>query len=236
MNYIIWKDKDSREINGLLISELPPITKPNMRVNETVVDGVDGSIIEELGYESYDRTIIIALKVGADIDEIISYFTGSGDIYFSNEPDKYYKARIIKNIDYERLLRYRVAKVTFRVQPFKYRNEDYCLWSGSDEKKMIVTNNGNYTSKPFLYIIGSGTVALSVNGDAVCRYTFPDGEDTVMLDCENQEAIKGYSAGATLYRNRNMIGEFPIFQAGENVITWGGSVSTIIVMNYSRWL
>ena len=45
MNYIIFNDKDSRDVKGLLISELPPIRKPNMRVKETVIDGVDGSII-----------------------------------------------------------------------------------------------------------------------------------------------------------------------------------------------
>ena len=120
MNYIIFNDKDSRDIKGLLISELPPIRKPNMRAKETVIDGVDGSIIEELGYESYDKTVIIGLKIGADVDKITEFFTGNGKVVFSNEPDKYYIATVIKNIDYERLLRYRVAKVTFRVQPFKY--------------------------------------------------------------------------------------------------------------------
>ena len=39
-----------------------------MRVQETVINGADGSIIEELGYESYDKTIAIGLRVGADVD------------------------------------------------------------------------------------------------------------------------------------------------------------------------
>ena len=109
MNYIIWNEKDSRDIKGLLICELPPITKPNMRVKETAIDGVDGSFIEELGYESYDKSITVGLKIGADVDEILEYFTGNSEIVFSNEPNKYYIARIIKGIDYTRLLRYRTA-------------------------------------------------------------------------------------------------------------------------------
>ena len=120
MNYLIWKDINSKDIKGLLISELPPITKPNMRVQETQIDGVDGSIIEELGYETYDKQIIIGLTRDFDIDEVIKYFSGEGNVVFSNEPDKYYKARIISQIDYTRLLRFRTATVTFRVQPFKY--------------------------------------------------------------------------------------------------------------------
>ena len=63
MNSINWKGIDSESIEGLLICELPPISKPKMRIKETVIDGVDGSFIEELGYESYDKTMKIGLTV-----------------------------------------------------------------------------------------------------------------------------------------------------------------------------
>lgn len=121
MNYLIWKNIDSRTLKGLIISELPPITKPPMRVQETTIDGVDGSIIEDLGYEAYDKQILIGLSRNFDIDEIIKYFSGEGNIVFSNEPDKYYKAKIIEQIDYERLVRFRTATIKFKVQPFKYK-------------------------------------------------------------------------------------------------------------------
>ena len=231
MNYVIWNNKDSRDIKGLLISELPPITKPNMRVKETVIDGVDGSIIEELGYESYDKVIAIGLKIGADLDKIIEFFTGNGEIVFSNEPDKYYIARIIKNIDYERLLRYRVAKVTFRVQPFKYNRVEVPREATIDRASMIVENIGNHTSKPLITITGSGTVELTVNGNAICRYTFPNGENTVLLDSEKQDAYWDNTL-----KNRNMYGEFPIFEKGNNTIAWSGSVESIRIKKYSRWV
>ena len=51
MNSIIWKGVSSTTIKGLIISELPPISKPKMRIKETEIDGRDGSIVEELGYE-----------------------------------------------------------------------------------------------------------------------------------------------------------------------------------------
>ena len=120
MGYIIWKGVRSTEIKGLLICQLPPITKPKMRVSETVIDGRDGSFIEELGYEPYDKTVSIGLRGDFDIDEVIKYFTGEGEIVFSNEPDKVYRARIHAQIDYNRLLRFRQANVVFRVQPYKY--------------------------------------------------------------------------------------------------------------------
>ena len=231
MNYIIWNNKDSRDVDGLLICELPPISKPNIRAKETVVDGVDGSTVEELGYESYDKTMTIGLRVGANIDNIIEFFTGNGEVTFSNEPNKYYRARIIKNIDFARLLRYRVANVTFRVQPFKYDRIEIDKVANAEQQSMVVENLGNLTSKPIITITGSGTVELSVNGAVVCRYTFPEGEDTVILDCERQDAYLG-----SVLKNRNMWGDFPIFEKGNNTLAWSGTVESIRIKRYSRWL
>lgn len=125
MNGIIWKGVSSTTIQGLLISELPPITKPEMRIRETEIEGRDGSIIEELGYSSYVKTVKIGLHGNFDINKVIKYFTGEGDIVFSNEPDKIYKAKICGKIDYTRLLRYRQASIPFLVQPFKYKLNEY---------------------------------------------------------------------------------------------------------------
>lgn len=231
MNYIIWNNKDSRDIKGLLISELPPITKPNMRVKETVIDGVDGSIIEELGYESYDKTVAIGLKIGADLDKVLEFFTGNGEVVFSNEPERYYIARIIKNIDYTRLLRFRVATVTFRVQPFKYNRVEVARQATTDRASMIVENIGNYFSKPLIAITGSGTVVLSVNGNKICTYTFPSGENMVLLDSEKQDAYLNNTL-----KNRNMVGEFPVFAKGNNTVSWSGTVTSVQITKYSRWL
>lgn len=235
MNYIIWNNQDSRDIKGLLISELPPITKPNMRVKETVIDGVDGSIIEELGYESYDKTIAIGLKIGADLDKVMEFFTGNGEVVFSNEPERYYIARIIKGIDYARLLRYRVATVTFRVQPFKYNRVEVARQATSERTSMIVENIGNHTAKPIITIKGTGTIILTTNNEQVCGYVFPEGENTVTLDSEKQDA---YYDGQL--KNRNMAGDFPIFNKGNNTLDWlglgDGTVESITVRKYSRWL
>ena len=230
MNYIIWNNKDSRDIKGLLISELPPIRRPNMRVKETVIDGVDGSLIEELGYESYDKTVMIGLKIGADVDKVAEFFSGSGEVVFSNEPDKYYKARIINGIDFERLLRYKVAKVTFRVQPFKYNRVEVAREATSERTSMIIENLGNYTAKPIITITGTGTIELSVNGNMVCNYTF-DRAEAVVIDSETQDA---YWEGRL--KNRSMTGNFPIFEKGNNVLSWSGAVASIKITKYSRWL
>lgn len=452
MNYLIWNGKDSRYIKGLVICEFPPISKPQMRVTETVIDGVDGSIIEELGYESYDKAVSIGLTQKADIDEISQYFSGTGEVVFSNEPNKYYKASIIGKVDYERLVRFKTATVTFRVQPFKYEYEEesttlkqsatgsdieitdakqisisingettqdftpsfdmptpldsvgqlgdegiivvdiatekevksisveigeplrslpdgtsdivyiennfcrierriqsitlsgkenwgitnvdatsalfyldldilpksasscssthfvktanypvnspigiqiatnqrlfvrapfttldrfkewlseewvevlyeleypqvteivdktgvYTIPEGSvtitnEEEatmkvsyivdKLIAHNKGNCKSKPIITIKGTGYIELTLNGNKVLGYTFPDGEDTVIIDSQKQDAYLG-----AVLKNRNMTGKFPVFEIGENIVDWDGDVEDIEISSKSRWL
>ena len=60
MDNFIFKGISSESFN-IIINSLPPISKPAIRVQETVIDGVDGSIIEELGYESYEKKIKITI-------------------------------------------------------------------------------------------------------------------------------------------------------------------------------
>ena len=104
MSKIIWKGIDSDSIKGLLICELPPITKPKMRTSITKIDGRDGDIIDELGYESYVKNIRIGLTRNYDLDMIMKYFTGKGDLVLSNESDKVYKCNIVDKVDYEKII------------------------------------------------------------------------------------------------------------------------------------
>ncbi len=119
-NYIIWKGQDSRGLNGLIISELPPITRPSIKTQVTEIEGKDGDIIDYVGYSAYDKCVKIGLYGDYKIDEISKFFSGSGKVTFSNEPEKYYIAEIIDQIDFERFVKFRIANIKFHTQPFKY--------------------------------------------------------------------------------------------------------------------
>lgn len=119
MNYLVLNGIKSNTVKGLLIQSLPPISKPLLRTEVIEIDGRDGDITNDLGYSAYDREVTIGLHGDFNIDNVINYFNGSGEVIFSNEPEKKYRYKIIEQIDYERLIRYRTATVTFHVQPFK---------------------------------------------------------------------------------------------------------------------
>lgn len=133
-DYIILNGINSKTINGLLISTLPPITKPLIRTSIEEIDGRDGDIVTTLGYSAYNKEFQIGLYGNYDIDEIIEYFNSEGTVVFSNEPDKYYNYQIINQIDFEKLIRFKTATVTMHIQPFKYSLTD-------NEKSFIIDNN-----------------------------------------------------------------------------------------------
>lgn len=232
MGYFVFKNIDSRDIKGLIVSELPPITKPKMRVRVDTIDGRDGSETVNLGFEAYTKTVKIGLTRDFDIDNIIAWLHGEGNIQFSNEPDKYYRVKVHDQIDFERLLRFRTAEVKFYTQPFKY--------SATERTKTIavtglataeIRNAGNYFSKPIVTLTGTGTINVFVNGAQKCVLKDLGTNESITLDADKQEAYTG-----EVLKNRKMDGEFITLEVGKNVITWTGNLTKIEITNYSRWL
>jgi phage-related protein len=110
-----------------------------MRANIETIDGKDGDEITKLGFSAYDKEIEIGLANNYDVDQVISYFNSEGQAVFSNEIDKYYNYTILEQIDFEKLLRFKKAKVKFHVQPFKYSNIEKAI--NFDNSEQVLTDN-----------------------------------------------------------------------------------------------
>lgn len=232
MNYLVLNGKNSRYIQGLIISELPPVSKPLMRTQVEEIDGRDGDIVTELGFKAYDRVVKIGLSWNYDIDDVTDYFNSEGIVVFSNEPYLFYKYKIVSKIDYERLIRFRTANVTFHVQPFKYSTLETPLTFEPDGTSIEVINTGNYYSKPKLDIYGTGNIVLAVNGSNILTIAL-GSEGNITIDTEKLEAYKG-----TVLKNRLVSGNYDKFflEKGKNEISWTGNVTKIVIERYSRWI
>lgn len=185
--YVIINGVNSNTITGLIISKLPPVSKPQMRVLTEQIDGRDGDINTPLGFSAYDKPLEIGLTAEADVNEVIAYFNQAGEIIFSNEPDKYYNFAIYDAIDFEKLIRFKTATINLHTQPYKYSNTQgaIALNSGSN----TVVNSGNTVSKPDLILEGSGVVNLSINNRQVIEADLTD-VNKILIDSDTMNAYE----------------------------------------------
>lgn len=233
MNFITLNGIRSDSVKGLLISELPPVVKPQQRTEIEEIDGRDGDIVTKLGYSAYDRTMLIGLHGDFDIDDVIRFFDSEGDAIFSNEPDKLYKYQILDDIEFERLIRFRKAKVTFHVQPFKYSAvERIKTINAESEDSFRVLNSGNTVARPRITITGTGTINLSLNNHQMFVINLGN-EGYITIDTEEMNAYKG-----SVLKNRLVTGNYDNFALtlGMNVISWTGDVDAVSIEKYSRWI
>ena len=235
--YIVLNGISSQTIKGLLITDLPPISKPPIRVNQEEIDGRDGDIITPLGYSAYDKTLSIGLTYEYDIDDIIEFFNSEGKVVFSNEPDKYYKYAIYEQIDFEKLVRFKKADVVFHIQPFKYSDDENekTFTLGGDNKEFDIRNNGNIYSKPTLEITGAGNIEMFLNGSSILTIDLPTLTQTIIIDTVEMNA---YNENKTVFLNRLVEGDYDNIRlkVGKNTISFIGGVNKVVVNNYSRWI
>lgn len=236
--YIIINGVSSKNIDGLLIQSLPPITKPKIRTSIEEIDGKDGDVVTTLGYAAYDKPLTIGLAGDYNVDDVIKYFNSSGKITFSNELDKYYNFAIYDTIDFNKLIRFKTANINIHVQPFKYSvDEPPITWTntnGTTIANINVRNTGNIYSKPTLTITGKGTVNIYLDNTQILELALSAAGETIIID------VAGMNATDTdgNYLNRQVTGDYDnlILKAGYNSLRVTGTLTSVTVDKYSRWI
>ena len=237
--YVVIKGISSKTVNGLLIQSLPPISKPKLRTSIEEIDGRDGDIVTTLGYSAYDKEFTIGLHGEYNVDDVIEYFNTEGTIVFSNEPDNYYNFALYEAIDFNKLIRFKTAKVKIHVQPFKYSEDETTITNtyseGTTNATIRVRNDGNVYSKPMLTITGKGAITVYLGGTQILAMNLDDiTEETIIISSSEMNAYN--ESGA--YMNRRVTGDYDnlVFKAGVNSLTIEGTITRVLIDNYSRWI
>ena len=231
--WVLINDMPSYGVDGLIITSLPPITKPKMRYSSEEIDGRDGDIITTLGYQAYDKTLSIGLHGDFDIDKVVEFFSASGTITFSSEPDKVYRFQQLDSIDFDKLVRYRTADVKLHVQPYKTgRLQRPKVFTNADAQA-VVTNAGNVVAAPKLTIKASGNIGLYLDGSQILSVT-NSGDYALIIDVANLEA----ATPEGVLMNRVITGDYArlALNPGKHTIKWSGSVKSLTIEDYSRWI
>ena len=233
--YVIINGVNSNTITGLIITKLPPVTKPQMRLLTEQIDGRDGDINTPLGFSAYDKPLEIGLTAEADVNEVIAYFNQAGEIIFSNEPDKYYKFAIYDAIDYEKLIRFKTATINLHTQPYKYSNTQGALALNSGSNTVV--NSGNTVSKPDLILEGSGVVNLSINNRQIIEADLTD-VNKILIDSDTMNAYDFTGDQKGEFVNRSIVGNYDNIklEVGSNNVELTGAFTGGQLTKYSRWL
>ena len=238
MAYIMINGVSSKNINGLLIQNLPPISKPKIRTSAEEIDGRDGDVVTTLGYAAYDKTFSIGLRGDYNVDDVISFFNTSGRVTFSNEADKYYNFAIYNQIDFDKLIRFKTANISMHVQPFKYsvdeREITYTNTGSQTIANLSIRNNGNIYSKPTITITGKGNIYIYLDNVQILQVNFSSAGETIIINVADMNA---YDESGN-YLNRQVTGDYNnlIFNIGSNNLRVTGDYETIKIDKYSRWI
>jgi len=224
--YFIYNRISSKDM-GILVNTLPPIIKVNRDINKIVIPGRDGFLTEDFGtYSSMVKSCECTLLDIAEVDKVLAWLDGSGDVIFSDQPDRKYKASIINQIPFERIMRqWHKFIVIFDCQPFplSVENSEITLTVPS-----ALINVGTCTSKPIFKVYGTGTIDLDINGNVI-HLTNVVGHVTIdsdLMDCYKDTVLK----------NNDMSGDFPELVVGQNSISWTGTVTSVVITPNWRWM
>ena len=217
---------------GIYVSEQPPVTIPQERSKQTTIPGRPGSLTTLEGDDVYDDLTLTAtcfIRDPALIPSIASWLKGGGTVTFANRPGGFYQARISNQIPFEKILRgnpHRSFSVNFRCKPFWYENpgEPITLTAASN----VLVNPGSAYSEPVIAVNGSGDITLIVNGEFI---ELTDIEGGITLNSEILEACH-----ANTLMNEHMDGEFPRLKPGNNLISWSGDVTSLVIQPNWRYL
>lgn len=229
MKYFTFKGISSFDKN-ITIKKTPPFSKPRLRGEKVSIPGRHGSLF--FSEESYDDVIMpIECFVKSDnlaeaARDIKGWLNGEGDLSFSEDPEVFYKAKVVNYFDISYLIRnYGEFVVLMDLEPFSYKLgvQDLMLIEGG-----TIHNPGTVESQPVITVYGSGNITFNINEKPI---SLTGISGSITIDSVIQDA---YSGETNL--NNQMSGDFPVFKVGSNTISWSGSVSYVVIKPNWRYL
>lgn len=191
---------------GVFAKEENFLGKAPVRSEIINVDGKNGAVYIEKGYEVFNSSLGGVTFIESSIGSSIGWLSGDGELEYKD------KVTRIRFYDSYTVLNKRLPfSIGFTRDPFWYKSNDEFVEPTDNN----ILNEGTVYAQP-LILLEKGTsdsCEFRIN-NVQFAYTFQN-EDSVLIDCESCNATYN-----SLYRNRNLqIGfEFPKLMPGNNEI------------------
>lgn len=215
---------------GFALKGRPNIPSSTKKYESTEVEGRDGSLTRFIGYEDLKFTLKFNILFQTDIKQKLREIKGvlakASTLSFDDSPNFFYKIKQAQISETESVIKASgVFSVDFVAEPFEY--EASSILEYTNPKNLIIRNNATYFSSPIINIQGSGIIKLTINYKLIELNII----EKITLNSALQEA---YNDGINM--NAKMIGDFPIFQIGENSINCEGNIEKMEITPNWRWL
>lgn len=217
---------------GLVVKKRPNIPTPERVINTIHIQGRNGELTEDQGtYRDITISIEFFFKDYNNFNKkcrcIKAWLLNVTDktLFFSDDNDIFYIVKSVNFADIERSMKTMGRfNVDFICAPFEYLRDDNI----NIDTPTNIYNPGTFYSEPQLKIYGTGDITLRINDKNIILKGI---SNYIILETEIQEA---YIEGAS--QNNKMTGEFPIFEVGDNNISWTGNISKIEIIPRWRFL
>lgn len=222
MEKFIFNDISSDEL-GLIIKEMPPITKAAKNIETIKVNGRNGNLhIDNGTYDSVDITIECIVKDLTKIDMIKSVLEGTGSLKLSTVPNRTFTATIKNQIDFSKYLTVlREFPLILELEPFSYSDSKELNYSES--ATFII--DGNVKTNPIISVTGIGV--LTINNISIEVLETDITIDCDLMNCTNNGIDKN---------NMVILDDFPHLNPGENNLTLGTGITNVKIEYAERWL
>ena len=220
---------------GVRLLSMPVRYHPEERGELVQVPGRSGYLWASDGcYNNVLTRVQCMTADDADIGNVDAWLSGAGNLRFSDDPDRFYRARVTKEFSRSAAMNRFVNQsftVTFDCQPFLYHVETEGGGDVEIEASPYTINNpGTHKSAPRIKIAGTGDVVLTIGTQIVEINGLEDGIiiDSELGDCFNLTETALFNSKVTLVDDA-----FPTLAPGANIISWTGDVTKITIT--PRW-
>lgn len=216
----------SSEEMGVIAEEEDFMARASLRTQESVIDGVDGSRFDILGYSNVSIALKLYILYLDRLDEIFQWLTGRGTLEYNG---RITNACFFNELHPVRSSSIKTMETTLIRSPFWYDVADSFQKITDD----YVVNVGNTPSAPIIKLTGSKNAKVDLTiGEVRFTYTF-DSAGYVEIDCyEKTETANGFSKSKQI-----SIGfDYPTLKAGRNDVILHSGMCEIYIKRKDCWL
>jgi len=217
---------------GMVVSEAPAFERAVRKQTVINVPGRSGSIIyQDDAWEDVMRSYNVWAAADVDdLEEKVNAFeaalnsqNGYVRLEDSFEPDFYRLAYYAGGDGFSNnMTQYGEATINFTCRAERFYKAGEFPVAVTDG--MYLANPTKFTSKPLIYIEGSGTVTVDIGGNTISA----ELDDYITIDCETMNAYRD-NWGTIENKNDKISGSFPQIAPGMNMVGITGTVTKVEV-------